>query len=139
MQFSSDAVRHALALLEPGPHPPGEAARLAALTGSWPELLAHLLLRRDSFAACPEITTAIHRHSAACRGGPASPRAETADLLRMQQTSADLETTLVAVLAAEAERTAVADRAAGAWRAHAGARPAGSMDLPLRIATEPRQ
>jgi hypothetical protein len=138
MRFGPEAVRHVLDLLEAEPVAPEEPARLAALTGSWEELLAHLLLRRESFGACPEIVTAIRQQSAAYRGGPASRRAEVDDLLRLEETAGELEAALALLLAAEAEREAAADRVADAWRTHVGARRPVGFDLHLRLATEKR-
>jgi hypothetical protein len=140
LAFAPESVRHVLAMLEPGPALNAEAARLAALTGSWPELLAHLLLRRGSLDACPEIAEAIRAQAASYGGGPASPRAEGRDLMQMERTATELEDALAAILAAEAEaeRLALADRASAAWRAHTGARPGTAFDLHLRMATERR-
>ena len=50
-------ARDTLALFE-GSATPEEGARLAALLGSWEEMLAHLLLRRGSLP--PDIAAAIH-------------------------------------------------------------------------------
>ena len=46
-QLDAVATRDVIALFEPAPSLK-EAERLAALVGSWEELLAHLLLRRGS-------------------------------------------------------------------------------------------
>jgi hypothetical protein len=133
MEFGPAAVRHVLAMFEPGPVPAEEAARLSALVGSWEEMLAHLLLRRGTLAAYPELDAAIRARAESYRGGPATRRPPGGDMRRLAETEEALEEALAALLAAERERRELADRALEAWRAHVAERPAGRCDVRLRI------
>lgn len=134
MQLDATTLRHILGLFEPVPPTPQEAARLAALIGSWPELLPHLLLRRDTLRTCPEIAAAIRQRAEAYRGGPATPRPPGPDLQRQARTEAALEAALAAMLRAEKERAELADRVSIAWRDQVAEHPPEGFDLHLRIA-----
>jgi len=138
MQFGPTAVRHLLAMFEAGPVPAEEAARLAGLVGSWHEMLAHLLLRRGSFEAYPDLAAAIRAQAEPYRGGPATRRPPGGDMRRLAQTEAMLEEALAALLATERERLEIADRVSTAWRDHVAERPATGFDLNLRVAPEAR-
>lgn len=139
MEFGPAAVRHLLTMFEPGPVSAGEAARLASLVGSWHEMLAHLLLRRGTLEAYPDLATEIRAQAEAYRGGPVTRRPPGGgDMIRLARTESALEEALSALLAAERERIEVADRVSAAWREHVAERPASGFDLPLRIATEAR-
>ncbi len=138
MRYDPAAVRQILTMLEPGPAPAAEAERLAGLLGSWGETLAHLLLRRDSFAAYPEIAEAMQAWTAVHASGPATPRPPGADMRRLTATALALEEALGAVLAAERERLPVSDRADAAWRAYAGERPAAGQGRRLSFGEEAR-
>lgn len=124
------AVRDAIALFEPAPPLP-EAGRLATLVGSWEELLAHLLLRRDSLP--PDIAGAI-RQAAEARGNAASPRPAGPDAIRLRETQAALADAIGALTAAEAAGRAAGDALIAALGAHAAERPVRGFDLHLRIA-----
>ncbi|MBR0670929.1 hypothetical protein [Neoroseomonas soli] len=126
------SARAALALFEATPTA-REAERVAALTGSWTELLAHLLLRRSSLP--PDIAAAI-RAAAGTRGGAASPRPRGPDARRLRETDAALDAAMAALMQAEAAARAAADAATAALGAHAAERPVAGFDLHLRIASE---
>jgi hypothetical protein len=130
--LEADGARAAIALFEAAPAA-GEAERLAALTGSWPELLAHLLLRRSSLP--PDIAQAV-RAAARAHGGAASPRPPGPDARRLRETDAALDAAMVALMQAEAAVRAAADAATAALGAHAAERPVAGFDLHLRIAVQ---
>ena len=138
MQLDAEAVEQLLDMLEPGPAPPGEAERLAALVGSWPEMLAHLLLRRDGLA--PEIAGALRGHAGAFRGGaldrrPPRPPGEL-DPARQDRSRQALEAALAALLATERERAEALAAADAALREHTLAHPCRGFDLHHRIGRE---
>ncbi|MBL6457511.1 hypothetical protein JMJ55_19445 [Belnapia sp. T6] len=136
MQFDADAVHRLLAMLEPGAPAPGEAARLAAEVGSWPEMLAHLLLRRGSFEPWPELSAALRAPMARFRGGPLNrrPQARAAmDVQRQEGSQQALEAALAALIEAERARAEPVAAADAALRAHVEARPRGGFDLHHRI------
>jgi len=138
MQLDAEAVGQLLDMLEPGPALPGEAEQLAALIGSWPEMLAHLLLRRDSLA--PEVAGALREHAASFRGGaldrrPPRPPGEL-DLARQDRSRQALEAALAALLATERERAEALAAADAALREHSLAHPRRGFDLHHRIGRE---
>jgi hypothetical protein len=139
MQLDAEAVERLLDMLEPEPVTPAEAGRLAALTGSWPELLAHLLLRRGTLA--PEIAEALHGHAERFRGGALDRRPPRRpgelDLARQDRSQQALEAALAAVLTAERERAEAMAAADAALREHTLARPHRGFDLHRRIGREP--
>jgi hypothetical protein len=132
MSVALDAAgaRAAVELFEAAPAA-GEAERLAALTGSWPELLAHLLLRRSSLP--PDIAAAI-RAAASAHGSAASPRPHGPDARRLRETHEALDAAMAALMQAEAGARAAADAVTAALGAHAAERPVAGCDLHLRIA-----
>jgi hypothetical protein len=125
-------ARAAIGLFEATPSA-GEAERLAALTGSWSELLAHLLLRRSSLP--PDIDAAI-RAAAGAHGGAASPRPHGPDARRLRETDAALDAAMAGLMQAEASARAAADAVTAALGAHAAERPVAGFDLHLRIAVQ---
>jgi len=135
MQPDAPTVRYILGLFEPTPPPLEEAERLGAMVGSWPEMLAHLLLRRGALRTYPEIAASIRQRAAGC-GNPATPRPPGADMQRLERTEAALEAALATALQAEKERVKIADKVNAAWRDYLAERPAAGFDLHLRIATE---
>jgi hypothetical protein len=140
MQLDAEAVERLLAMLEPEPASPEEAGRLAALTGSWPEMLAHLLLlRRGSLE--PEIDAALRAHAEQFRGGPIDRRPPqgpgSLDLGRQARSERALEEALAAVLATERERAEAMAAADAALRDHTLAHPRRGFDLHRRIGREP--
>jgi hypothetical protein len=139
MQIDAEAVERLLEMLEAEAPAPGEARRLAALTGAWPELLAHLLLRRGSLE--PEIAAALRAHVGRFRGGPVDRRPPqppgSLDLLRQARSEQALEEALAAVLAAERERAAAMAAADAALREHVLAHRRRGFDLHRRVGHEP--
>jgi hypothetical protein len=129
LPFDARRVREALALFENGVTAE-EGARLAALVGSWEELLAHLLLRRGSLPA--DVAAAIR---AACdtQGRHATPRPPGPDVGRLRATEEALHEALAALIAADAAVGGAADAALAAFGAHAAERPGTGSDLHLRI------
>jgi hypothetical protein len=140
MRFDAESVRRLLAMIEPGAPVPGEAETLAVQIGSWPEMLAHLLLRRETFVARPEIGQALHRLAEPYRGGPLNrrPRApgQPGNASRRDESQAALEVSLTELLAAEKAKVAVARQADAALRAHVQARPWRRFDLHHRMLPE---
>jgi hypothetical protein len=128
--LEAGTVRDTIALFEPAPAP-RDAARLAALVGSWEELLAHLLLRRDSLT--PDIAAAI-RLAAKARGDAATPRPLGPDAIRLRETDEALAAAITALTAAEAASRSAGDALTAALGAHAAERPVTGFDLHLRIA-----
>jgi hypothetical protein len=140
MQFSADAVRRVLTMLEPGAADPAAAHRLAEDVGSWPELLAHLLLRRDSLKPYPDIEAALRTPAERFRGGPLNrrPRAGpgAADMQFQERSQKALEVALDALLAAERVAATAATAAGTALRDHVLAHPRHGFDLHHRIQTD---
>lgn len=124
------AARDTLALFE-GRATPEEGARMAALLGSWEEMLAHLLLRRGSLP--PDIAAAIHA-ARDTSGRHATPRPAGPDTARLRATAQALDAAMVALMQAEAAARAAADAATAAFGAHAAERAGTGDDLHLRIA-----
>ncbi|GGJ02185.1 hypothetical protein GCM10011320_06300 [Neoroseomonas lacus] len=129
-QLDAAAARDAIALFEPVPSP-REAERLAALVGSWEELLAYLLLRRGSVPG--DVAGAI-RAATGPRGGAASPRPQGPDAIRLRETEEGLAAAIAALTQAEATVRAAGDALTAALGAHAAERPVSGFDLHLRIA-----
>jgi hypothetical protein len=69
-----ELVREAVRLIEAVALPAEAAEPLARLVGSREELLAHLLVCRRSFAACPEIVAAIRLAAVRVPPGPTDDR-----------------------------------------------------------------
>ena len=112
---------------------PAEAARLARLVGSWPEMLAHLTLRRDGFGRYPELSALLLEAAAAYRGGLASPRPPGADAGRLAAAATGLQAALTGLMEAERARLAAADAVSAALGAQAAERAPDGFDLHLRI------
>lgn len=132
MRLACDAAatRDAIGLFEPMPTLP-DCARLAALVGSWEELLAHLILRRESLP--PDVVAAI-RAATGARGGAASPRPQGPDAIRLRETEERLASAIAALTQAEAAARTAGDALTAALGAHAAERPVTGFDLHLRIA-----
>ncbi|HWB50481.1 MAG TPA: hypothetical protein VG651_15330 [Stellaceae bacterium] len=103
-RLTSELVTAALRLLE-GKTPGGaEAERLARLVESREEFLAHLLLRRKSFAAHPELLAAFERAAtSALPAAQTTRRREQDDAARQRAAHQELEETLRGILT-EVER-----------------------------------
>jgi hypothetical protein len=130
LALDAAATGNAVGLFEPVPAPQ-DGARLAALLGSWEELLAHLMLRRGSLP--PDIAAAI-RAAAGGRGGAASPRPHGPDAIRLRETEERLASAIAALTEAEAAARIAGDALTAALGAHAAERPVTGFDLHLRIA-----
>lgn len=127
------AVQTIIALFEPPPSQ-ADSVRLAAMIGSWPELLPHLMLCRETISVCPEIDQAIRKQAAAFRVGKmelAPPREVKSERLALSE--AALEDALRAVLHIEQDRAGALGAAHDALRACTAARMGTDFDLHLRI------
>lgn len=137
MQFGDEAVHRLLAMLEPGPADPAAAHRLAEDVGSWSELLAHLLLRRRTLAAYPDVEAALRAPAEGFRGGPLNRRPKlgpaAVDMQRQESSQQALETALGALVAAERVAATAAAAAGAALRDHVLARPRHGFDLHHRM------
>lgn len=137
MLFEAESVHRLLGMIEADPPVPAEAGRLAALTGSWPELLAHLLLRRGSFASEPEIEAALRAPAERFRSGPLNRRpadgSARQDVVGQERSQQALEAALAELLAAERQRAGTMAAAEAALREHVLARPRRGFDLHRRI------
>jgi hypothetical protein len=77
--ITAQLVSAVVLLLEGVVLPVEEAASLARLVGSRPELLAHLLVCRHSFRAYPDIVEELHRAAAEVGPGPTTDRPDRPD------------------------------------------------------------
>ena len=146
-QLDLELVSTALRLLEKRTVAAGEAASLLALVGSREELLAHLLLRRDSLSAHPDIVAAIQRVASSGGREPATPRRQYDDFALSRQAYQQLDDRLKSLVTAAARSIAdfsntesamrtYYERIAPNWYPQPESRPTTASVEPLAIAAQ---
>lgn len=116
LSFDIEMVQTALRLLENRSVSTGEAAALLDLVESREEFLAHLLLRRDSLSAHPDIVSAIRQ--VASNGGrePVTARQQHDDLELPRQAYFELEARLASLIADASRPDEIFSQAESAMR-----------------------
>jgi hypothetical protein len=129
----TDLVRRAVRLATGETLDQDRAEALAELLGVREELLAHLVLRRDAFAASPKVRKALAE--AARKRPPRRVDRQTTleDATRIAARNADLTQRLKAVIDVESREAATLLGAERALRERVLASPPAAYDAHLRI------